>query len=281
MSLLLGFTVALHGLNRPGGRGLLVFCLGLGVWAGTMLFGVVPETAHIASRLSTCGGFVLAGFLHAAWSLTDRQNYGLVWLAYGIATLSTAVNAIWPGVLYDPMLQQRGAVFWEGMAAAAFGLSFGFAQLWRDGRALHRRLAWVGLINCVGAWTNVWLLSSGNPSPWGLYLMLLSLVLLAGVITHGQDAATRRLQERSFLYLGLTAFLMGGLLFSVMQVLHVGGPQSAGLGVGALFVLVMAALAVEPLRVGLQGWLMRRLSPDRADAPAPGRAGHPRVGRRP
>jgi signal transduction histidine kinase len=260
--------VALHGLNRPGGRGLLVFCLALGIWAGTMLFGVVPETAHLASRLSTCGGFVLAGFLHAAWSLTGQERYGLVWLAYVVATLSTLVNVIWPGVLFDPIAQARGPLFWQGMIVAGGAIGVGFVHLWRAGGPLRRRLAWVGVINCIGAWTNVILLSSGNPSPWGLYVMVASLLLLAGVITGGQDSATRRLQERSFLYLALTAFMMGGLLFSVMQLLQVGGPQSAGLGVGALFVLIMAALAVEPLRLGLQTWLMRRLSPDRADAPA-------------
>lgn len=268
VSLLLGFTVALHGLDRPGGRGLLVFCLSLGVWAGIMLFGVVPETAHLASRLATCGGFVLAGFLHAAWSLTGQRRYGLVWLAYLVAAGSTLMNAIWPGVLYDPIAQARGPLFWHGMLVAGAATGVGFVYLWRAGDALHRRLAWVGVINGVGAWTNVVLVSSQYASPWGLYIMLVSLFLLAGVITRGQDGATQRLQERSFLYLALTAFMTGGLLFSVTLLLDFGGPQSAGMGIGALFVLVMVALAVEPLRLGLQTWLMRRLSPDRADAPA-------------
>lgn len=264
VALLLGFTVAVHG----GSRGLLVFCLSLAVWAGSMLFGVVPATAPIAQRLATCGGFVLVGFLHAAWELTDQQRWGIVWLGYGVAGSATLANAIWPGLLYDPVAMARGPFFLHGMIATAATIGIGVAQLWQVGARLHRRLAWVGLLSCLGAWVNATLLAHGHPSPWGLYLMLVSLVLLAGVITSGQDPATRRLQERSFLYICLTAMLSGGFLFSVLHLIRLPGPQSAGLGIGALFVIVMAALAVEPLRQAIQGWLMRRLSPDRAAAPA-------------
>lgn len=264
VSLLLGFTVAVHG----GSRGLLIFCISLGFWAGTMLFGVVPATAPIAQRLATSGGFVLVGFLHAAWDLTGQRRWGIVWLGYGVAAASTLANAIWPGLLYDPVAMARGPLFAYGMIATAITIGLGVVQLWRMGAPLHRRLAWVGLLNCLGAWVNATLLAHGHPSPWGLYLMLVSLVLLAGVITGTQDPATRRLQERSFLYLGLTALLSGGFLFSVLHLLRLPGPESAGLGIGALFVGVMAALAVEPLRQAIQGWLMRRLSPDRAAAPA-------------
>lgn len=264
VSLLLGFTVALHG----GGRGLLVFCLSLGFWAGTLLFGLVPATAEVAQRLATCGGFVLVGFLHAAWDVTGQRRWGIVWLGYLVAALITVANAVWPGLLYDPVTMARGPWFVHGMIASAATMAIGVGQLWRDGGPLARRLAWVGLLNSVGAWANATLLAHGYASPWGLYLILISLVLVAGVITGSQPAATRRLQERSFLYICLGAALTGGFFFSVLQLLELPGPQSAGLGVGALFVVVMAALAVEPLRLAIQGWLMRRLSPDRAAAPA-------------
>jgi signal transduction histidine kinase len=264
VSLLLGFTVALHG----GGRGLVIFCLSLAFWAGTMLFGAVPQTAEVARRLATCGGFVLVGFLHAAWALTDQKNYVLVWLGYAVAGGITLLNAIWPGMLYDPVHLQRGPFFWHGMAATAGTIGLGVIQLWRAGGRLRKRLALVGIINCIGAWSNATLLAHGYLSPWGLYLILVSLVMLAGVITQQQDPTTRRLQERSFLYISLTAMLTGGCLFSVMQLLRFDAPQSASLGVGALFVLVMAALAVEPLRAAIQRWLMHRLAPDRTAAPA-------------
>jgi len=111
------------------------------------------------------------------------------------------------------------------------------------------------------------LLSSGRVIPIGLFLVLGALLVLANVIRAHQPPSDRRLMERSLLYSALAAFLSAGFLFGVMSLMSSSAePLLAQYRVGALFLLFMAALAFEPLRQQVQGWIGRRLFQGRAGA---------------
>ena len=76
-----------------------------------------------------------------------------------------------------------------------------------------------------------------------------------------------RLLERSLLYSALAAVLSAGFLFGVLTLMAgTGQPFLTEYRLGALFLLVLAALAFEPVRQQLQEWLGRRLLKGRAAA---------------
>jgi signal transduction histidine kinase len=112
----------------------------------------------------------------------------------------------------------------------------------------------------LGAWLNVVALTHGLVVPYFMLMVLASLLLLTGLIRHLQQAAGRRLLERSLLYAAMTALLSAGFLLGVLTLMHrQAEPLLQQYRLGALFLLFMAALAVEPLRLHLQQSLSRWL----------------------
>jgi signal transduction histidine kinase len=101
--------------------------------------------------------------------------------------------------------------------------------------------------------------------PYFMLMVLASLLLLTGLLGQIQQAAGRRLLERSLLYAALTALGSAGVLFGMMTLMNQSAePLLRQYRLGALFLLFMAALAFEPLRLHLQQFISRRLLADHA-----------------
>jgi signal transduction histidine kinase len=270
VAILLCFTAVLRGRNTLG---LALYCLSVALWAATLLCMYLPETASIGRRVAALGAFTAAGYLHAAYDVTEQRSYRLVWLAYLIALGVTLVGVVWPGALYDPSTLARGTLFWPAMALAVGAAGFpmlklvaAYPEASADRRPALRRLLIAGALAYTGSLGNALLLSSGIALPIGMYLVLGGLLVLANVIRERESLAERRLLERSLLYSALAAFLSAGFLFGVMSLMSSNTPFLAQYKLGALFLMCMAALAFEPIRQQLQGWLGKGLLRGRADA---------------
>lgn len=266
IALLLFFTAALRGRNA---RGLAAYCGATALWAGALLLTYFPEVAWVGRRLAACGTFVVAGYLHAAYDFTGRRSYALVWLAYGVAVVIAGAGALFPGLLYDPVDLSGGPFFWESMAMAMGAVAvpmFTLVRGYLDEESEQKRrevrgLFLAGILGYTGAWANALLLAHGTPLPWGLWGVLASLLILAGVVQHRQRERDRRLMERSLSYAAVTAFLSAGFLFGVLTLMSESAePLSSEYRFSALFLLFMAALAFEPVRQHLQEALGRRMA---------------------
>ncbi|NOT55428.1 MAG: sensor histidine kinase [Deltaproteobacteria bacterium] len=264
VALLLFFSVLLYGRSM---RGLTVYCAAIAVWSGSLLLFALPEVTGVAKHLAQVGAFVSASFIHAAYDFTKQRDYTLVWLAYAAAVVITGTGLVWPGLLYAPASLQAGPAFWPAM-----GLAIGATALplWQIARVYPlsdsptkrqlRTLAVSGVIGFVGAWLNAIALVHGIVVPYLMFTVLGSLLLLASLLQHVQQESGRRLLERSLLYAAMTALLSAGFLFGMMTLMsHGSEPLLGQYRLGALFLLFMAALAFEPLRLHIQQLMSRRL----------------------
>lgn len=268
VALLLFFTVVLR--NRTM-WGLAAYSGSIALWSANLLLTFIPAVAPLALRTAAVGAFVAAGFLHAAFDFTDQKDYRLVWLAYLIATVITALGAVSPGMLYDPVSLSAGPLFWPSMLLAVMTATVPCYQLFRAYRRVARdpdrtkrrdqlrTLMFVGAICYLGAWTNATMLAHGLALPYGMLAVLASLLLLANLVQTTQPAATQRLLERSLLYSSLTALLFAAFLFTILVFMTDNAePLLAEYRVGALFLLCLAALAFEPVRQHTQELVGRK-----------------------
>jgi signal transduction histidine kinase len=265
VSLLLCFSLLVY-----AGRsmlGLMLYCGTVAVWTGALLLCVFPATAELGERLAPVGAFIVASFAHAAYDLTGQRHRLAVWLAYAVAAAITTVGFFVPGLLYSPATFRAGPAFWPAMGLALVAGSLPLAQLWRAHRragAVERRelviLAVSGIIGTLGAWANAVLLTHGWAVPYPMLMVLASVLLVTGLVERLERASGRRLLERSVLYAALAALLSTGFLFGVMTVMSQSvEPLLRQYRLGALFLLFMAALAVEPLRQQAQRLLGKKL----------------------
>ncbi|HTV22861.1 MAG TPA: HAMP domain-containing sensor histidine kinase [Polyangiaceae bacterium] len=247
--------------------GLMLYCGTVAVWTGALLLCVFPATAELGERLAPIGAFIVASFAHAAYDLTAQRSYAAVWLAYAAAGVITTVGFFVPGLLYSPATFRAGPAFWPAMGLALVAGSVPLAQLWRAHRragAVERRelviLGVSGIIGTLGAWANAVLLTHGWAVPYPMLMVLASVLLVTGLVGRLERASGRRLLERSVLYAALAALLSAGFLFGVMTVMSQSvEPLLRQYRLGALFLLFMAALAVEPLRQHAQRLLGKLL----------------------
>ncbi|RJS19240.1 sensor histidine kinase [Corallococcus sp. H22C18031201] len=271
VALLLGFTAVLRGRNA---RGLAFFCLATALWSADLLLLCIPRMVWLGERFAAVGAFIAAGYLHAAYDVTRQRSYRLLTLAYAVAIVITALGAFAPEALYGPLAMRRGPLFWPSMALAVAAATVPLVHLGRaygaespERRKLLISLGLAGVLAYAGGIGTALLLSSGRAVPLGMYLVLASLLVLARVIGAHQPASDRRLLERSLVYSALASVLSAGFLFGVLTLLAGSGePFLAEFRLGAFFLLVLAALAFEPVRQGVQEWLGRRLLKGRAGA---------------
>ena len=273
VSLLLFFTVL---LRQRGPWGLAAYFGAIAVWSTNLLlaFSPSPALSDLGLRMAAVGSFVVAGFLHAAYDLSRQTNYGLLWFAYLAAVAITAAGVAVPGLLYDPTTLQAGPLFWPSMALAVGASAVPFWHLARTygdadpAQKQHlRALFTAGFVGYLGAWSNATLLAHDHLLPYGLFLVLASLLLLARLVQSMQSGADRRIFERSLLYSALAAFLSAGFLFGALVFLSdATRPVLRDYGLGALFLVFLAALALEPVRQHAQELIGRRLAGDRAHA---------------
>lgn len=270
VSLLLFFTALRQGKKA---RGLAAYCLAIGLWSGVLLMIWFPSTTELAERLAAIGSFVAAAYLHAAYETTNQKKFGLVYFAYFVALVITAGAALKPGLIYGARAMTIGPLFWPTMALAVIAALVPTAHLLRAYRLAEstergrlRRLFTAGLLGDVGGMMNALLLAHGLPLPFGMVLVLASLIILANVIREHEGAEERRLLERSLLYSAMAAFLSAGFLFGVMSLMSSSEPFLGEYRFGALLLLFTAALAFEPLRQQIQEALGRRIIKHRATA---------------
>lgn len=269
VALLHFFTTVLRGERA---RGLTLYCLAVAVWCGALLLTSMPLTAQLGRHLAASGTFVAAAYLHVAWDVSGQKDYRLVWLAYVVAAGLTITGAVQPGFLYDPLTLRGGAMFWPAMALAVAAFALPLWQLHRAYRTAPVERRWVlqrlfvaGLLCDAGGMGNAVLLAHGYPLPFGMLLVLASLLVLSGVVREHQPAVERRLLERSMLYSVLAAFLSAGFMLGVLT-LMTEQPFVRAYRLGAFFLLSMAALAFEPVRQQIQEAIGRRVLRHRTGA---------------
>ncbi len=260
---------------RRGARtlGLALYCLSIVLWSGMLALIWVPSLATIGERFAAIGSLIAATFLHAAYDVMRQRSRRLVWLAYAAAAVLTLAGVLRPGLLYGPMAMTRGPLFWPAMGLAVVAAVIPLLQLYRAyltappaDRGPLRRLGLAGALCYVGGMGNAILLSHGHALPWGMLLVLASLLILANVIREYEPPAERKLLERSLLYSAVAAFVSAGFLFGVMSLMTGTDPLLAQYRIGALFLVFLAALAFEPIRQQLQELIARTMIRDRAPA---------------
>ncbi len=253
-------------------RGLLAYSGAIMLWSGSLLLAHLPSTSAFGLSLAASGAFVAAGYLHAAFDVSDTQRGRfLVWIAYVVAIIVTFMGAFAPGVLYDPVSLAAGPLFWPSMglafvaATVPMGILVASARANEDRRKDIRWLLLCGVTGYTGAWINALSLAHGSRFPAGMALVLVSLMFLAVLVRRRQDAATRRLLDRNLAYAGATALISAGFVLGVLSIVEAASSDVANLGVGAAFLVLAAAVAFEPIRVIVTQQLGRTLSPKSAD----------------
>lgn len=273
VSLLLFFTVL---LRQRGSWGLAAYCGAIAAWSSNLVLAFSPSAgaSEFGLKMSAVGAFIVAAFLHAAYDLTEQRRYELLWIAYGAAAVITVAGFAIPGLLYDPTSLAAGPLFWPAMALAVSATAVPFWHLARaypdapsQRQARMRVLFAAGFVGYLGAWSNATLLAYDVVLPYGLFLVLASLLMLTRLVQSMQRRADQRLFERSLMYSALAAFLSAGFLFGALVFLaDTTAPVLRDYGLGAFFLLCMAALAIEPVRQHVQEVVGRHLAGDRAQA---------------
>lgn len=249
VALLLFFSAVLHGRNA---RGLAAYCLAVASWTGALLLAAVPSTAWLGQRLVAAGGFVVAGFLHAAYSLVGAGSRALLAAAYAVAAVLAVAHFFHPGWIHDPVALRAGPLFWPSMALALAAATIPTAWLVRVAPrdvASRRELRWLlfgGLLGYAGAAIHAILLAHGRVHPAGMLVVLASLFVVANVVRWRQRLSAHRLLERSLAYSAVTAMVSAAVLFGLLVLVE--GERVTQAGAGALFLLAMGAAAFEPLR---------------------------------
>src|SRR5688572_20815888 len=267
---LLFFTAVRQGKRALG---LTMYCLSIMLWSGMLALIWIPDFAIIGERFAAIGSLIAATYLHAAYDVMRQRSYRLVWFAYACAIVLTLAGVLRPGLLYGPMAQTRGPLFWPAMGLAVMAALVPLAQLYRayriappQDRSSLRRLALAGALCYAGGMSNAVLLAYGRALPWGMLLVLASLLVLANVMREYEPPAEKKLLERSLLYSAVAAFLSAGFLFGVMSLLGGTDPLLTQYRLGALLLLFLAALAFEPIRLQLQEVIAKTVVRDRAPA---------------
>ena len=258
VALLLFFTAA---LRTRGSRGLAAYCLAVAVWCSTLLGVFSSVTAPWAERLVASGAFIVAGYLHVAYDVIGAKDRRLVVFAYVVAAVMTAASAFFPGVVYNPVTLEAGPMFWPTMALAIIANAVPSIELLRAYRSasparrpLLSRLLIAGVLCSTGGMTNATLLAHGHAIPIGMFLVLVSLLVLADVVREHEHPAERRLMERSLGWALVTASLSALVVTVILRV-----TTAVVLDASAFFVLLMALLAIEPLKHRVQELVTKRL----------------------
>lgn len=269
ISLLLFFTLVLR-VRRHWG--VAMYCGSTFVWASALLVSYFPALSELGSRAAAVGAFVAASYVHAAYDFTQVRRTWLMVAAYGVAGALTVVGFFVPGVLYNPVTLDAGPFFWPGMglaiAAALLPLYDIFAEFRRSDALRRRNLGYflvAGVVGYIGAWGNALMLSNGIALPYGMLLVLASLLMLGAVVQDVMPATDRRLMERSIAYSAVTAFLSAGFLLGIYWFIE-DQELLRGYRVGALFLIFLAAWAFDPIRQQVMEIVGARIEPDRAHA---------------
>ena len=271
VALLLAFSALLHARQA---RGLAMYCFAVAFWAWALLLLSFPSVAEFGRRLAASGAICAAAYIHAAYDFTRQKHYRMVWFAYAVAVGIMLVGVFLPGALYDPISFREGPYYWHFVAVAVVGLSIPLDRLATAFKNVeeirHTQFAALfaaGVFCMLGIWINAALLVNGVRNPYGMFLVLGSLLLMGHVVRGHMDNRARRLLQRTLSYAAVTAFLSATFLFVVMALMvKTGRTGIRGYGFSSFLLLAMALLAFEPLRQYVMERLGRRIAPDTAAA---------------
>ena len=256
IALLLCFSMALRGGRQEEGSlvGLTLLFGSIALWCAALMACFLEDWVWLGQRFAACGTLIVASFHHTVWDLTGQPRRWVTTLAYVLALGILGFGVFSPGMLYDPTTLTAGPFFWQGMALAVGATALPLGHLFLAARgskgATRHTFVMLGVAggSCmIGAWINALLLSSGRKLPFGIFLVLLSMLLFARIVSQSQSRLERQLIDRSLLYSGLGALISAGFLFGTLNLLEDTGLRRS-YGLGAFFLLAMAAVAIEPLR---------------------------------
>lgn len=248
---LLFFSAVLHGRNA---RGLAAYCGAVAGWACSLIFASLPSTTWFGERLIATGGFVVAGYLHAAHDLLEERRRAFVWLAYGVATAIAMIELLGSGWLVRN--GAAGPLFWPSMLLALVAAAAPVARLMgvhraadAVGRNRARRLLAAGLVGYAGAAVDALFVAQGMRSPIGPLIVLTSLLMLARIVRDQQPVTQRKLLDRSLSYSAFAGILSAGFLLGTVSLMGRAIPQLGwDYGAGPWLLLITSAVAFEPLR---------------------------------
>ncbi len=169
VALLLFFSSVLHARRTPD---LAMYCLAIATWSGGHMLIAFPSTTSIGQRLVAAGGFVVAGFLHAAYDLLGEKRRAWLWSAYLVAALILLAQVFQPGLIHDAVRLQAGPWFFPSMLAALVAATVPLRRLVSAAvhasghdRASLVELAVAGALGYCGAASHAILSSRGRPQP--------------------------------------------------------------------------------------------------------------------
>lgn len=253
-------------LGRNVGRGLVALCFFLAFWVTGLILLETDGTLALAEHVIPSGIIVSAGLAHAYADVAGASRRPVA-LAYAVSAAVALLGAVDPRLLYGPAARSPGPLFFPlsvvmAVAWVVVGVHIGRAAL--AARGLQRRriaaLFFGSVLATLGGGFVVVLrvLRLGDVL-LGAPLLLLAILLVAYAVLIGELGRSRRVFAQGLAYAGLTALVSTlGLVvfFKVLPALAPGGGASLG---WLAFVVFLAALPSDPLRMLVVEHLGRRL----------------------
>ncbi|WP_437504438.1 two-component system sensor histidine kinase NtrB [Sorangium sp. So ce1099] len=253
-------------LGRNVGRGLVALCFFLAFWVTGLILLETDSTMALAEHVVPSGIIVAAGLAHAYADVAGASRRPVA-LAYAASAAVALLGAVSPRLLYGPGARSPGPLFFPLAAVMALAVVAVVALLGRSvlaARGLQQRriaaLFFGSVLATLGGGFVVGLRVLGlGDVLLGAPVLLLAILLVAYAVLSGELGRSRRVVMQGLAYATLTALLSTfGLaaFFKLLPHLSPGGGASLP---WLLFVLFLAALPLDPLRLLVVEHVGRRL----------------------
>ncbi|WP_438025002.1 sensor histidine kinase [Sorangium sp. So ce233] len=253
-------------LGRNVGRGLVALCFFFAFWVTGLILLETDSTLRLAEHVLPSGMILAAGLAHAYADVAGTSRRPVV-VAYAVSAAVALLGAVSPRLLYGPAARSPGPLFFPlavvmGVTAIAIGVHLGRAVLAARGLQ-QRRLAalFFGsvLATLGGGFVVVLRVTGLGDVIVAAPLLLAAILLVAYAVLSSELGRSRRVVMQGLAYAALTALLSTfGLVafFKLLPHLSPGGGASLP---WIAFVIFLAALPFDPLRMLVVEHLGRRL----------------------
>ncbi|KYF82142.1 histidine kinase, partial [Sorangium cellulosum] len=253
-------------LGRNVGRGLVALCFFLAFWVTGLILLETDSTLRLAEHVLPSGMILAAGLAHAYADVAGTSRRPVA-AAYAVSAAVALLGAVSPRLLYGPAARSPGPLFFPlavvmGASAIATGVHLGRAVLGARGLQ-QRRLAalFFGsvLATLGGGFVVVLRVTGLGDVIVAAPLLLAAILLVAYAVLSSELGRSRRVVLQGLAYAALTALLSTfGLaaFFKLLPHLSPGGGASLP---WLAFVIFLAALPLDPLRMLVVEHLGRRL----------------------
>lgn len=253
-------------LGRNVGRGLVALCFFLAFWVTGLILLETESTLRLAEHVLPSGMILAAGLAHAYADVAGASRRPVA-VAYAVSAAVALLGAVSPRLLYGPAARSPGPLFFPlavvmGVAAIAIGVHLARAALAARGLQ-QRRLAalFFGsvLATLGGGFVVVLRVTGLGDVLVAAPLLLAAILLVAYAVLSSELGRSRRVVMQGLAYAALTALLSTfGLiaLFKLLPSLSPGGGASLP---WLAFVVFLAALPLDPMRLLVVEHLGRRL----------------------